>query len=223
MARDFDRTEAEALLVSCHRRCCICHRFCGVKIELDHIVPRSKGGGDAIDNALPVCFECHAEIHAYNADHPRGRRFTPSELRGHKEQWMGICATRPELLVGVARNREVGPLQALIDELEFNLAVAKQVGSTDAVCGLMDAQFKRAIQQGAVSLLQDELRLSILAAYVAIGRANQAVEAYQRVPHGTSLGGTTEARTATQAVILPVEAARCKLLEFLGTKPRVGV
>ncbi len=48
----------------------ICHRYCGVKIELDHIKPRADGGEDDIDNAIAVCFECHAEIYLYNDRHP---------------------------------------------------------------------------------------------------------------------------------------------------------
>src|SRR5580765_7384825 len=80
----FEPKEAEKLLALCHRRCCVCHRFCGSKIELDHMLPRAQGGPDDIDNAIPLCFECHAEVHAYNDKHPRGRKFKPSELRLHK-------------------------------------------------------------------------------------------------------------------------------------------
>src|SRR5580658_10014090 len=122
----FSRDEVSELLVRCHRRCCVCHRFCGVKIETDHIVPTDEGGSNEIDNAIPVCFECHAEIHSYNDKHPRGRKFQPEELRLQKEQWLKICAERPEMLVGAIRDADVGPLQALIDELEFNSIVAAE-------------------------------------------------------------------------------------------------
>src|SRR4051794_29377874 len=97
MAGGFVRKDVAVLLAQCHRRCCICHRFCGVKIETDHIVPHADGGADTIDNAIPVCFECHAEIHSYNDKHPRGRKFTSEELRYHKEQWLKICATQPDI------------------------------------------------------------------------------------------------------------------------------
>jgi len=59
-----------------------------VKIETDHIIPEADGGGDEIENAIPVCFECHAEIHSYNGRHPRGRKFLPDELRAHKALWL---------------------------------------------------------------------------------------------------------------------------------------
>jgi L-lactate utilization protein LutB len=92
MAGKFNQKDAEVLLVACHRCCCVCHRYCGVKIELDHMMPGYDGGEDSIENAIPVCFECHAEIHMYNTQHPRGRQFRLTELRAHKEQWRAICA-----------------------------------------------------------------------------------------------------------------------------------
>jgi hypothetical protein len=66
----FKAIEVSSLLAKCHRQCCVCHRFCGVKIELDHIDPQADGGSDDIDNAIPVCFDRHAEIHSYNEKHP---------------------------------------------------------------------------------------------------------------------------------------------------------
>ena len=71
------------------------HRFCGVKIETDHIRPAADGGDDSIANAIPVCFDCHAEIHSYNEKHPRGRKFTAEELARHKAQWLDICVKPP--------------------------------------------------------------------------------------------------------------------------------
>jgi len=59
MSNKFNQKEVEHLLAKCHRRCCICHRFCGVKIETDHIIQPKDGGDNSIANAIPVCFECH--------------------------------------------------------------------------------------------------------------------------------------------------------------------
>lgn len=91
----FARDVAERLLVACHRHCCICHKSAGSKMEIHHIVPKSKGGGDTEENGIPLCFDCHAEAGAYDLRHPKGKRFTPSELRKHKEQWFAICASPP--------------------------------------------------------------------------------------------------------------------------------
>lgn len=109
--------ELEKLLASCHRCCCVCHRFCGSKIEIDHIVQQADEGPDTYENAIPVCFECHADIHSYNLNHPRGRKFQPDELRAHRDQWLSICKEHPEIFrSGSVARAEVGPLQSLIDE-----------------------------------------------------------------------------------------------------------
>lgn len=177
MAGAFPRDQVDELLKACHRRCCICHRFCGVKIETDHIVPAADGGPDTIDNAIPVCFECHAEIHSYNDKHPRGRKFRPDELRMHKAQWLEICRTKPEIFVHAARISDVGPLQALIDELEFNIVVAENTTEMNCGCRLLEDQFKRAIQAGGVATLRDDLKQIVLKAYFEIGHANDLMSA----------------------------------------------
>ncbi len=78
---------AEQVLVDCARHCCICHKFCGVKIELHHITPVSEGGENTYDNCIPLCLDCHAEVLSYNPKHPKGRKYTNSELRRHRDRW----------------------------------------------------------------------------------------------------------------------------------------
>lgn len=158
----FSRNDVDALLVQCHRCCCICHRFCGVKIETDHITPKADNGPDTIDNAIPVCFECHAEIHSYNDRHPRGRKFRPEELQCHKEQWLKVCQERPDLLLTARKNADVGPLQALIDELDFNARVALYSDEDQQGCLFERTQFRRAVSEGAISALDEKLRDAVL-------------------------------------------------------------
>lgn len=74
------------LLVQCGRHCCVCHKFCGNKIEIDHIIPESEGGPSTEDNGIPVCFDCHADIKHYNDKHPRGTKFGAEELRLHRKR-----------------------------------------------------------------------------------------------------------------------------------------
>lgn len=38
-----DDVRAKAL-ISCGRHCCICHKFCGLKMQLHHIVQQADGG-----------------------------------------------------------------------------------------------------------------------------------------------------------------------------------
>jgi hypothetical protein len=152
----FKEEDAQRLLVACHRCCCVCHRFCGVKIELDHIIQQADNGPDTYENAIPVCFECHAEIHSYNPKHPRGRKFQPDELRAHREQWLTMCKEHPEIFRRSSFARaEVGPLQSLIDELEFNEAVMASAPGQGQFCQFKERQFLEAIRTGSLATLQD--------------------------------------------------------------------
>jgi hypothetical protein len=88
----FSRETVEDVLVACGRICCICRKFCGVRIELHHIKPQHKGGDDSLENCIPLCFDCHAEVEHYNTNHPRGRKFTPGELIKHRDKWFAtVC------------------------------------------------------------------------------------------------------------------------------------
>jgi len=185
----FPIDEVQELLARCHRRCCICHRFCGVKIETDHIEQRGgDSGSDNIHNAIPVCFECHAEIHAYNDRHPRGRKYRPEELRQHREQWLKICEDKPEVFRASRRDPDVGPLQALIDELEFNCVLLGQATDPTRARRLHDAQFRRAIQEGLISVLQEELKDQIMRAYAAIVLANDHIGSLLNVEYHRRAG-----------------------------------
>jgi hypothetical protein len=73
--------KAKALLWG-DRHCCLCGKPCGTDIEVAHI---EKGRND-LDNAIPLCYDCHAKIGRYNEDHPRGNRYRPEELKMRREQ-----------------------------------------------------------------------------------------------------------------------------------------
>lgn len=81
----FPQSVAEKALVACGRCCCICHVFCGTKIELHHIKPKSNGGSDDFDNCIPLCFNCHAEMG--KPTHHKGRGYDEKELKDHRDQW----------------------------------------------------------------------------------------------------------------------------------------
>jgi hypothetical protein len=94
-AMPFSPEVAEQLLVKAHRCCCICHKSTGVKMEVHHIVPEADGGDDSFDNGIPLCFDCHSDVEHYNPRHPKGRKFRPSELRKHRDQWFAVAALPP--------------------------------------------------------------------------------------------------------------------------------
>jgi hypothetical protein len=77
---------AQALL-DCGCSCCLCQKFSGTKIECHHIIQESEGGLDTYDNCVPLCFDCHAEVASYNPKHPKGRKITSAELKGHRDRW----------------------------------------------------------------------------------------------------------------------------------------
>ena len=81
-----DRVKEQAL-VSSGRHCCVCHKFCGIKLELHHIVLGSEGGADTYDNCIPLCFDCHADMKSYDHKHPKGLKYTANELKIHRDKW----------------------------------------------------------------------------------------------------------------------------------------
>lgn len=88
---DFSEEDKIKSLLWCDRHCCFCGKACGVNIEIHHIIPKTAKGylkkelGD-IDNAIPLCYNCHAEIGHYNTSHPKGQRFKPEELKIRRNQ-----------------------------------------------------------------------------------------------------------------------------------------
>jgi|APFre7841882630_1041343.scaffolds.fasta_scaffold03277_2 guanyl-specific ribonuclease Sa len=74
------------LLIKSGRRCCLCMEYRGTHIEVHHIVPEAEGGTNKQSNGIPLCFDCHADVPAYNLKHPRGTKFTAEELRQHRNR-----------------------------------------------------------------------------------------------------------------------------------------
>lgn len=185
-------------------------------------------GGDDIENAIPVCFNCHAEIHGYNDKHPRGRKYTLRELRCRKEQWLTLFSQRPEVLIERTRSdAEVGPLQALIDEIEFNLAAAKAGAQGSSSCRLRDEQFSKLIRIGSLSLLCPKLKAAIIAAYVAAGHASvigQAAVAKKAggISRSLSGSGASDASNAFKDCEKLLSEAQLQLLQFLGHEEDSG-
>jgi hypothetical protein len=76
----------EKLLLWSDRHCCLCKKACGAFITVHHIKPEASGGRSTEDNAIPLCFECHALVHHYADSGPIGTKFKPSELKKRRDQ-----------------------------------------------------------------------------------------------------------------------------------------
>lgn len=83
----FPQDVKERVLVSSGRCCAICHNFKGNNIEIHHIKKHSDGGADSFENAIPLCFDCHAEVGQYDPKHPKGTKFSENELILHRDAW----------------------------------------------------------------------------------------------------------------------------------------
>jgi len=68
------------------RRCSLCLRYKGVKVEVHHIEPESVSHDNTIDNAITLCFDCHSDVGHYNPKHPKGNKLTAVELRRHRDR-----------------------------------------------------------------------------------------------------------------------------------------
>lgn len=83
----FPESVEVAALAACERCCCICHKFCGLKMELHHIKQKADGGEDTFENCIPLCFDCHADMGKADPRHPKGKHYTAKELAQHRDNW----------------------------------------------------------------------------------------------------------------------------------------
>lgn len=86
MTGDFSENDKIKCLLWCDRHCCLCGKACGTNIEIAHIIPKRESESGDIDNAIPLCFDCHSEIGRYNYEHPKGNKYRPKELKARREQ-----------------------------------------------------------------------------------------------------------------------------------------
>lgn len=81
------------MFIRCGRLCCLCLKQCGVNIEAAHIIDEAAGGSNEAENGIPVCFDCHQEIGAYNDTHPRGNKLRPEELKARRDRIYDLVET----------------------------------------------------------------------------------------------------------------------------------
>jgi len=83
MRRSFREKDKIKCLLWSNRHCCLCGKQCGPDIEIAHI---GKNTNTNINNAIPLCYSCHAAIGRYNDAHPRGSKYSVKELKIRRDQ-----------------------------------------------------------------------------------------------------------------------------------------
>ncbi len=94
----FSKTVRETALVKSGRYCCICYQFSGRDVNVHHIIQEADGGVNTLDNAIVLCSRCHGEVGHYNPRHPLGTKYSPNELRRHRDKWWAYCENHDEAL-----------------------------------------------------------------------------------------------------------------------------
>jgi hypothetical protein len=69
--------------------CCWC-RDLEKKVEVHHIIPQSEGGDDTLDNAAPLCSNCHT---LYGGN-PELRK----EIKDRRDHWYEHCQAKPQVV-----------------------------------------------------------------------------------------------------------------------------
>jgi hypothetical protein len=87
----FPKSVREEALLKSRRCCCVCHEFAGRYVNVHHIIPEAEGGPSTLENAIVLCLRCHGEAGHYNPRHPIGNKYSPSELRRHRDEWWQYC------------------------------------------------------------------------------------------------------------------------------------
>jgi hypothetical protein len=83
---DFPADVKNKCLLWSNRHCCLCGQPKGVDIEVAHLVSAREGGEPTLENAIPLCYDCHAKIGHYNHSHPKGNKFGQKELMARRDQ-----------------------------------------------------------------------------------------------------------------------------------------
>jgi hypothetical protein len=111
----FQQEEAEKLLSATGRRCCICGLLHNV--QLHHIVPEKEEGRDDIDNAIPLCPNCHDNVHASHIPGRTTRSYTANELKLHRQRTIESVHRGTQWVpVNYVQEKDIAPLSRPIEE-----------------------------------------------------------------------------------------------------------
>ena len=84
----------------------------------------ADGGSNDLENAIVLCFKCHAEAGHCNPRHPCGTKYSATELRKHRDAWWKYCDYDPALR---PNDNEKHPLNLISNGQDVRL-VEKEIG-----------------------------------------------------------------------------------------------
>lgn len=98
----------EKVLIRSRHRCCVCHQFAGQNINVFNINPDVKDAPDSLENAIVLCLRCNAEAVYASSQNIPGNKYSPQELRRHRDLWWQWCernadAAIPTMVPGAQR------------------------------------------------------------------------------------------------------------------------
>jgi hypothetical protein len=96
----FRPQDVEQLLARTGRMCAICKRR--HRVQVHHITPVSEGGSDDIDNGIPLCPNCHDEVHSPYAPGRITRAYSESELRSHLAETIRLARREADAAPGTS-------------------------------------------------------------------------------------------------------------------------
>lgn len=123
-------------MVACGRSCCICHKFCGNNMEVHHIKAHADGGNDTFENAIPLCFDCHAEVRQYDPKHPKGIKFSEKELVLHRDSWYEKIKQKDENNEKVKESKKIEPIKILHEKDYQKIRLCKVGSGKELMCYL---------------------------------------------------------------------------------------
>jgi hypothetical protein len=127
-----------------HFRCCVCRNYF---VEVHHIIPEAHGGPDDIENAAPLCPNCHTNF----GDNPTKRKV----IRQMRDLWYELCEKSET-------NPDVTQFSTKLDGLyeEFNVVKDNQEKQNQALHELkvhLSDHFQKQVAQFATAATIEEL------------------------------------------------------------------
>lgn len=125
-------------------RCCMCHIFI---LEIHHIIPLSEDGSNEIENAAPLCPNCHTS-YGNNPDFRKSIR----QMRNH---WYEQCAKSDLPPAQIELTEKIDKLYDEFLEQKDNQKEQSELLEqlTDHVAGYFNEQAKQISKSGSIDKL----------------------------------------------------------------------